>query len=271
MKNFELPIASPRIFSYLFPLIVFVLFSCEPDADVPGLETADFKGKVAEKANTFYGPAEPYGRGVVRSFVTIQRDGSPLEVGLKVSDKVFEHLPDEMHEFSLKLPNKAENIPFDHIDFGWMPGGHPPEFYLLPHFDIHFYMISEEEKMQITDENKAEILPHNDYWPATYFPTPGYEPYMGKHWLSANAPELGGETFTHTFIYGSYDGDFIFYEPMITLDYFNLKQSNTFEIPQPAMFEEAGYYPTTYSVNYDRIKKETSIILGDFVYRQATD
>jgi hypothetical protein len=49
-------------------------------------------------------------------------------------------------------------------------------------------------------------------------------PRMGTHWPDMRSPELQGmlgnpqgyRPFTTTFIYGSWDGDFIFAEPMIT-------------------------------------------------------
>lgn len=101
----------------------------------------------------------------------------------------------------------------------------------------------------------------------TYFPGP-IVPQMGKHHLDGTAPELHGEQFTQTFIYGSYDGKVTFLEPMIILDF--LKANNNYEriIPQPAKFKVAGYYPTKM-----RIKKQngvTDIILEGFVYRQAS-
>ena len=44
-------------------------------------------------------------------------------------------------------------------------------------------------------------------------------PDMGNHLIDAKSPELvsQGQVFTHTFIFGAYDGHVIFYEPMITL------------------------------------------------------
>ncbi len=47
----------------------------------------------------------------------------------------------------------------------------------------------------------------------------GGVPQMGAHWVDVTSPELNGSTFAQTFIYGSYDGQVNFYEPMITLDF----------------------------------------------------
>lgn len=197
-------------------------------------------------------------------------DGAPLAIGIKLSERTLENLPPDMEEFSLQLPNKAKGLAFDHIDLGWNPEGHePPGTYDIPHFDIHFYMISREEQMGITDPDLAEILPPNEFWPANYFPTPGFVPMMGKHWLNMFADELQpGGVFTQTFIYGSYNGEFIFYEPMITLDYLKEKTSMQYDISQPAEFQRTGYYyPTTYSISYDSTKKEYTISLEGMVLR----
>lgn len=273
MKKFHLNENYPGKLFYIFPLLLMLFTACEQEnlpatqADEVNLEM-EKKSERAEKTNTYYGPAVPYGKGVVRSLVTMNHEGDPVEIGLKISEKVLEGLPSHIDEFSLELHKKADKLPFDHIDLGWMVEGHEPFFYEFPHFDVHFYMISEEEKMQITDAEKAEILPAPQYWPASYFPTPGYEPYMGKHWLSEDAPELQeGGNFSQTFIYGSYDGDFIFLEPMITLEYLQEKLDESFEIPQPDEYQINNvYYPTRYRISYDEIKKEYSLVLYDMIW-----
>ena len=46
-------------------------------------------------------------------------------------------------------------------------------------------------------------------------------PDMGNHLIDSKSPELvtKGTIFTHTFIFGAYDGHVSFYEPMITRAY----------------------------------------------------
>ncbi len=272
-KNF---LAMPQILLKVFPLIiVFLLSSCEKE-DLTAIEnqSADLSFSASkahpEKMNTFYGPAKPFGKGVARAMVTMSHDGEPQAIGIKFSERALENLPSDPEEFTFQLPNKAKGLAFDHIDLGWNPEGHePPGIYDIPHFDIHFYMISEEEKMSITDPDLAAILPPNEFWPEDYIPTPGFVPMMGKHWLSTLADELQPEgVFTQTFIYGSYNGEFIFYEPMITLGYLLEKSSIQYNISQPAVFQRTGYYyPSTYSINYDSTKKEYIISLEGMVLR----
>jgi hypothetical protein len=48
---------------------------------------------------------------------------------------------------------------------------------------------------------------------------------MGSHFVDITSPEFNGGIFTQTFIFGSYESNVIFYEPMITLDYLLSKPS----------------------------------------------
>lgn len=218
---------------------------------------------------TYYGPAQEFGDGMAWSMVQFTSDGDLHAIALKFTEAALSGLPDMMHEITLPLPAEAEGIVFDHIDIGYMPMGHePPGVYDIPHFDLHFYMISEEEKALITDAELAEILPAPEYIPATYVPGPGFIPMMGKHWSSLEAGELNGEVFDQTFIMGSYNGSFIFYEPMVTLDYFSEKTSIEYELHQPQSFERTGYYyPTRYSINYDADAMEYTVVLSGMVWR----
>jgi len=213
--------------------------------------------------------------GKVWSSAKVSKDGKPEQVSIIVDDAAMNSVPvgqptDHVgHENNLMIPVPQEgSVPFKFIMVNWNSSGHEPEnVYTLPHFDFHFYMTPQSEVVGYTDMTKLEIDPAADYLPANHIggaPAPG----MGKHWLDLASPELGGETFTQTFIYGSYDGKVVFYEPMITRDY--LLATNSFErdIPQPAKFKNSGYYPTRM-----KIKREngvTEVSLEGFIYRQGS-
>ncbi len=274
MSNFKNFLLSPQSPSYLLILFLMVfLMGCEKDS-LPEQDNAasdlNLKAPV-EKVNTFYGPAQPLGNGVARSMVTMTHSGEPVAIGVKISEKALERLPDHMQVLTLKLPNKTEGLAIDHVDLDWNPHGHDPLiFYSAPHFDIHFYMVSPEEKMQFTDPEKgvAVPLPPEDYWPANYVPTGELVPQMGMHWINLLAPEFNGGEFSHTFIYGSYDAQFVFYEPMITMEHLRDRINGTYDIAQPKIFQRPGfYYPTTYSITYDEKKKEYIISMEGMVER----
>ena len=102
-------------------------------------------------------------------------------------------------------------------------------------------------------------------------------PQMGLHWLDVRSPELQGmagnpagfKPFTKTFIYGSWDGAFIFDEPMITRAYIMSKKDATdpaerneiIPVSVPAKRALAGYYPSAYRIGYDADEKEYRIAL----------
>ncbi|RYD93814.1 MAG: hypothetical protein EOP50_10530, partial [Sphingobacteriales bacterium] len=63
---------------------------------------------------------------------------------------------------------------------------------------------------------------------------------MGKHWADTTAVEFHGKKFEKTFIYGSYNGKFIFLEPMIALDYLKTKPNITLPISQAAKAQQTA-------------------------------
>ncbi|RKS55543.1 hypothetical protein BC962_0507 [Gillisia mitskevichiae] len=276
MKKFKTFKLSPQSLSPLLYLLLLLIFiSCETDqvSEEASQSLTSNNSKAPNssgKMNTFYGPAKQMGDGVLKSMVVMKHDGTPEAIGLRISEKVLTGLPHEELNITLDLSSKMKGMAFDHIDFGWNPHGHePPGIYDIPHFDIHFYMVSVDYKNTILDPALIETPPDAKYIPEGYFTPGGLVPYMGEHWLDLNAAELQpGGVFTRTFIYGSYDQEFIFYEPMITLAYLQQKGKEQIAIPQPAEFQRTGlYYPTTYSINYDAVKKEYLITLENLVLR----
>lgn len=262
---------SPLTTYFLTIILMFFLTGCEKEAfpEVNTL-TLDSEAKAKEntvRINTFYGPAEPFNGGVIRAMVSMNEFGQPTHMGVKISAKALEgieHVDSEI--ITLQLPNKAAGLPFDHIDLNWNAHGHEPAgLYNVPHFDAHFYMVSEDYKMGITDPVKAANYPSEEFVPEGYAPPPSFlpvqlVPQMGVHWTHYTE----SPPFTHTFIFGSYDGEFIFYEPMFTLDYLlNEADGEYFPIAEPQEYMHKGYfYPTNYSIGYDPVKKDYNIILS---------
>jgi hypothetical protein len=92
---------------------------------------------------------------------------------------------------------------------------------------------------------------------------------MGNHLLDSQSPELKDSLpFASPFIYGVYDGEVLFWEPMITLDLLRNTQDSCLEIRQPEAFQQAGYYPTQYCVRQDRGGWRT-VSLERFRYSEA--
>ena len=232
-----------------------------------------------------YGTPVKVGDGMAPAYVVIdqQSGGTPLELGIALVARALEGLPSGEGEFSylLGLPAKSP-APYQVVELDWNPEGHPPiGVYSLPHFDFHFYTISLAERNAIVPSDpqfaaKANDLPTGGYVPPFYVPLapPGGQPAdaavpeMGVHWFDVRSPEFHGATFTKTFIYGSWDGRFTFYEPMVTRAYLQTHPDVTTSISVPQLYPVPGWYPTSYRVTYDAQAKEYRVALTGLVWRQ---
>ena len=225
------------------------------------------------------GETKPLGQGQARSWVSLDQKGNPTAVGLTFSEAALSTLPKEppadtpWTEVSLALPAQASATAFKHIGLNWNPNGHAPaKIYDTPHLDFHFYMITEAERAGITAEGedllRTKKQPAAEFVPAGYIYAPDSEhARMGAHWINPLAKELQGQTFSTTFLYGSYNGSLIFAEPMITRSFLETKTNVTELIKLPAQYARKAYYPTKYSVRYDPIKKEYTIALEGMTLR----
>lgn len=269
MKKINFPL-SLQIFLCL--IFLFSLNGCQPEEPlVPGEEIiqSDLKANQSdpsEKVNDFYGPTQPMGKGVVRSVVSINHDGEPVAVGVVFTEKALENLPDTEINLTLQLHNKAEDLIVNHIDFGYNPQGHPGPDFAKEHFDVHFYWISEEEKLSIPFAVGMNNLPDASIWPVEYEPEGVTIPQMGMHWLHESVLDPA-YTFDQTFIYGSYNSEFTFYEPMITMEYLKARNfEESYEIIPLGAYEEPAYYANSYEIEYDSVKKQYRVMLTDLFW-----
>lgn len=226
---------------------------------------------VATGTTSTFGESVPLGDGVVQSFVRVDDQGNPLTVGVAFTKAALSGLPDEEFpvEVLLKLPEDAAVQPFEHITVDWNAHGHePPGVYDVPHFDVHFYFMPVADRKKIPPDAEAQFAkaPPEGAVPADYQAIPGGVPQMGAHWVDVTSPEFNGKPFTATFIYGSYDGAVTFYEPMFAKSFLENTQTFTADIKQPTVFQKKGYYPTAYSVTYDRDTETYFIALDGLTY-----
>lgn len=234
---------------------------------------------------SLYGPTEPLGNGAMRAYVDVV-DGVPVEMGVALTAAALEGLPtghhdpgaivihdhDVMFEYVLDLP-EGNPTPFRHVALNWNPSGHEPAgVYTTPHFDFHFNLITDAERRTITPEDpnfeaKGERFPVERQLPAGYVALPGAVPLMGTHWIDPTTPELNGQPFTETFIFGTWDGALIFAEPMITKAFIESRPDFREEIPVPADVDVPGYYPSAYAIRWNEATQEYRISLEGFVSR----
>lgn len=232
-------------------------------------------------AQTILGDVVPFGDGTARSWVRVDDAGKPSAVGITLTEAALSGLPADvtpgliwMVEYVLALPTDVA-LPFDHIGVNWNPKGHmPSEIYTVPHFDFHFYTISPAERSRITargdDLDRIRKAPPEGQVPDGYIFAPGAEePGMGGHWVDTGSHEFHGHDFTSTFIYGSYDGEVIFYEPMITKAFLETQPDVVLPLAVPRAYAEAGYYPTSYAIRYDTGRREYTVALEGMTWREA--
>jgi hypothetical protein len=234
-----------------------------------------------EKSGTYVGRITLMGNGTVRSWVKLNKGGKPESIGVTFSELALAGLAKtppkgmEAMPYTLTLPKEAAVTGFDHIGLDWNPNGHLPKaIYGKPHFDVHFYQVSQPELKKITakgaDLARVNKRPAAKYLPAGFIMPPGTAvPHMGAHALDASTPELHGKPFTHTLTYGYYDGKVNFIEPMITREFLQSKTDITATIKQPAAYMKRGYYPTSYSIKYDPIRKEHTVSLNGLTLRSG--
>lgn len=262
--------------SYLIiPLLLLTLVLLRP---LPG--TAADTTATESKSRTFLGEVKVMGNGVVWSWVKSDEKGNPTAFGVTFTETALSGLPEKLPdnglyglEYTLPLPKQVVTAPFSHIGLEWNPHGHmPPGIYDVPHFDFHFYMITSKERDKITargtDLAKCYRKPASKFIPAGYILPQGTEyPRSGVHWIDPSSPEFNKQPFTLTFIYGSYNGQVTFVEPMMTRAFLETKPDIVAPIKLPAAYQKSGYYPTAYSVKYDPVRREYTIALEAIIRR----
>ena len=175
--------------------------------------------------------------------------------------------------------------PFRWVSVNWNPMGHPapaPPVWAVPHFDFHFYIMPEDAVGQIRPGPCSELIDCDDfkraripvaarYVHADHIDVGAAVPDMGNHLIDSKSPELAadGPAFTHTFIFGAYDGQVTFYEPMVTLAYFQSRPDTCVPIKQPQAWQTEGYYPTAYCIRHLPDDGRYTVSLEDFVRRTA--
>jgi hypothetical protein len=288
----------------IIPVVMFFPAHGCIDGIVPDFDRDGAHGEVDRGAlphdEIYFGEREALGNGHARTFVALTDDSSPERIGIMFDREVLEGLPEMPNDYSrcydlngdgshgageclgdyeivLPLPEEVaedEGIPFEWTTMSWNPLGHG-EPHTAPHFDFHFYIQPMEGVMAIRTGPCHEFINCEDLVRATVpvpeaFMPEGYlrgasVAAMGTHYVSSQAPEVLGEPFTYTWIYGSYDGHISFYEPMITHEFLSGEPTVCAPIDLPAAWERSGYYPTEYCIR--TYQSTQSVSLEKFVYR----
>jgi hypothetical protein len=274
-------------------------------AALTGCESAS--GADAPATSTTYGAPVAVGRGTLRAYET-EREGAPAELGVAFSEGALDGLPatgaghhggaGPVHQYLLDFPS-TNTAPFRFVEVNWNPTGHEPAgvYEGVPHFDFHFYTVGVADRDAIVPSDpgyaaKANAVPTGDYVPpfTVQLGPPGATPAdvavpkMGVHWVDTRSAELQGmlgkpdayRPFTRTFIVGSWDGRFHFWEPMITRAHMLAKKTATdptvrdevIPIAVPARYHVPGHYPTAYRITWDGEAREYRVALTGLTRRE---
>jgi len=189
---------------------------------------------------------------------------------------------------NLALPAAAAAAaaPFRYLQLNWNPEGHAPPAppaYAAAHIDFHFFATPQADVetlrpgrcgflMDCEAFERAVIPVPERYMPRGYVAVDAAAAEEGNHLIDPASPELADPPapFTHTFIYGSYDGHITFYEPMIAVSYLAGRPHECVDLKLPEAWETAGVYPTRYCIRYLAEAAEYTVSLEGFVRREAT-
>ncbi|MFL5507357.1 MAG: hypothetical protein ACJ8AU_10765 [Gemmatimonadales bacterium] len=191
------------------------------------------------------------------------------------------------YQVDLALPDGAEELelPVRWAMLNWNPEGHmqpAPPVWSAPHFDFHFYIAEPAVIAGIRAGPCAELIHCQDsaravrplpagHVPDGYIDVGAAVQSMGNHLVDSQDPELADPSrgFSRTFIYGTYDGQLAFLEPMVSLAYLTARPDVCTSLRVPQAVAVAGYYPTSYCVRHDAASSTYRVTLEGMVYRQA--
>lgn len=259
----------------------------------------------SNESSVSYGPSVAVGNGSARTYVLFdqKQKGRAIELGVALTADAMDGLPAPMdmpptssdghehvdsHEYLLALP-EHHGTAFKFLELDWNPQGHEVQgIYTVPHFDFHFYTITKGERDLIlpsdpTFQQKADNLPPAALVPQFYstltppgVPTPAV-PKMGVHWIDVRSPEIqallgnpdAAKPFTTTFLFGSWDGRFVFAEPMVTRAFImgrrtaatDAQRDSVMALPAGAKASPGGFMPGAYRVSWNAEANEYRIAL----------
>lgn len=216
------------------------------------------------KPELYEGAAVAIGNGSAHTVVRTDAQGEPVSIGVVFTPGMLQGLPtaakgeDPDFQYPLLMPTTGPKTIIDHVMIDWESEGHPPtKVYDVQHFDFHFYLVSQAERIKVAfnspnDSAAPDQQPAPELLPPGYILPPGTAvPGMGVHAINPTAAEFQQQPFTATLIYGYYNRQQTFIEPMASLKFLLSKPSFSASVPRPAAYSQPGAYPSSYSINFD--------------------
>ena len=205
-------------------------------------------------------------------------DSQLVAVGATIPLATIDSAPPEMAMVWPPVPGAVIRLPevaraavgVDHLSFLWEAHGHPPAPFMTPHFDFHFYVISDSAREAIDCKNttKPQAIPANYTLPDVDIPQLGMltglcVPKMGMHAIETT---VANDTtpFTGSMVYGYYAQRPIFYEPMISRAMLQERRSFTLPVPPQGDLPAGVKYPTKFEAVYDSATPAYRFIFSGF-------
>lgn len=231
-------------------------------------------GAPARTGEATEGPCgEAFGAKVCTSYRT--KAGKITEISLSVPVAAIEQAPanppmvwppksDASVDFA---PAVTEQTGFTFASVYWEPHGHPPQVYMAPHFDFHFYFApsAQVESVDCKDTTKPRLLPAAYELPDVDIPHIGKlvgvcVPAMGMHAVPSGdlAP---GKRWEGSMLAGYYGGKPLFIEPMITSAMLLRKRSFSLAIPEIEAVPNVRY-PKRFRGVYDAHAQSYRFVLS---------
>jgi hypothetical protein len=253
MKRFPL--------SALSILLVASLFACGTNNTPSSPRTGPVMGTTA----TLAGEA-------VEAWTTLNDLGVVTDVTVKIAAAALDTAASAESTLVTFPDEVAAQTFFNHFVVDFDPAGHPPGPYLTAHFDLHFYGITNQERVAIdcqgeplpegltagTPANSNDYVPNFFLIPDTSLSGPDSDgtcvPQMGVHAVDVRSPEMNPEApaaFTETYIIGYHKGRMAFLEPMITQEFFTSRPELSWDVPRPALLGRAVLWPGSFSAFYN--------------------
>ena len=226
------------------------------------------------RTDTHAGKEVKFGNGTARLYARVSR-GRTQSLSVFLTSGTMGGFPerhDYHDEFILPMPAATRDCAVKFVTVGFNPFGHEPNgVFDVPHVDLHFYLISQSYRSQIDPKRSDFKQRSNAKVPAGAMPKdfvrlmppdppkpkPALQqsdftiPQMGLHWDDRRRGARATGRFDHEFINGSWDGRWIFLEPMITKKWFESHQSHADQIKQPQFFPTKGEaYPTSLDIRW---------------------
>ncbi len=245
-------------------------------------------------ATQYLGNPQPLGEGFVRSFVTLDDQGNPSEVGAILTQGSLS-LPISKDTSDIVIPlsltSEASTTAFDSLLLKYRTHGVPgiPEALGVPRITLDAFLLTPQKIALIcpnaginssepvcTGDELAQALkpPKPEFIPQGMQPTGFVEPGFGERYFDPEAALpifTGQQPFNTLYDYAFFDGQISLTSFGATKAFLETQSSVTKPIKVPISYPKTGYYPTQYSVSFDPTSQEYKLSLSGLTFRSVPE